>query len=169
MNNTDNIKIVAGDYETMAKKENTIILDRDDIGDINIPPFSELLNDIIELLDYIGIDEIIQMEKNDPVLFNNHIREKFIYFEEKGNRSVFNILIDKRNRDANFDELMNMIATLQLVKIGKRDVKTEHEKFRDENDSRFVYPLYGGKDEFERKLKDQNKQKILDKIKNKRH
>jgi len=168
MENGENIKVINADYKTMAKNKNTIVLDRDETGDVNITAFPELLNDITELLNYMATDEMVKLEKENREEFCKHLRETFINFEYKGNRSVFNILIDDRNRDKNFDQLLSMIATLQLVKVGKRDVKEEHEKFKDSNDNRYVYPLYGGKEEFEKKMKEQNKKKLNEKIKNMR-
>ena len=85
--------------------------------------------------------------------------EAFVYgkFNNSIPMKIISLMIEQE-RYENLDELLNMFDTLKAVKSGKKDINKEAEKFGEKNKQKYVYPKFGGKDNFEKVMsQDPNK------------
>lgn len=64
---------------------------------------------------------------------------------------IISLLIEQERYD-NLNELLDMFETLKDIKLGKKDINLEAEKFGEKNRSKYVYPKFGGKDNFLEKM-----------------
>ena len=77
-------------------------------------------------------------------------------------------LLVEQERYNNLTELLDMFETLKDIKAGKKDINIEAEKFGEHNRSKYVYPKFGGKDNFIQEMSNpKNQQDKQNKLKKK--
>lgn len=134
-------------------KDNEIYLDDLYSNDeIAIPDLDNLTNNIVQILEYINRDDMQKLENRDKEKFDMELNNKFNEFS-LNYIGIFNLLLDKNNRKDNILRLMKMIETLKQVKYGIKDYDTEFDNFKEELANNYLYPKFGGKKGFERKMK----------------
>lgn len=128
-----------------------------------IPDLNNLTTEIIKFLEYINTDEMEQMEIEN---YDNYKKIVEVKFPDLALNyiHIFNMLLKKEGREDNLAKLLNLFDILKDVKNGKKDMKEEFDKFKEEQASKYIYPKYGSKQKFEkyirkRALKKQNKKK----------
>lgn len=131
--------------------------------DINaIPDLDKLSSHILDYLEYINSDEMVQLQKNNLIEFEKHINEKFIIPDDREDRichKIFHLLNDPKTRKENLREVIKMLEQLKAVKNNQIDIMTATEEFREKQNEKFVYPHFGGKENFETEIKSRAKNK----------
>lgn len=86
--------------------------------------------------------------------------ENIVYgkFNSKLPMKVISLLIEQE-RYENLNELLDMFEILKDIKNGKRDINVEAERFGEKNRSKYVYPQFGGKENFIKTMSQPQKKK----------
>jgi len=103
-----------------------------------IVDLDDITNKIIIFLDYIETDEIKELEKDEKA-FVSHMMEKFVdnfndYF------TIFNTLLETKNRKENTLKILQLIETLNEVKKGKKNEDLEYLKFQEAKATEYKVP-----------------------------
>uniref|UniRef100_A0A6C0ECG1 Uncharacterized protein n=1 Tax=viral metagenome TaxID=1070528 RepID=A0A6C0ECG1_9ZZZZ len=117
----------------------------------SIPNLVELTNNILSLVDFLDKPEIIELEKNDERIYFQSVIEKF----DKVPMSIIRLMMERENRDINLEKLINLIQTLKSVKNGKKNINNAFEQYKSQLEEEYIYPKFGGKEEFEKQMKGQ--------------
>lgn len=125
----------------------------------SIPDLDNLLNTIIEFLEYIETDEMQKMEETDKAGFEKHLDEKFSTFTLRY-YGIFKMLLEKKGRAENVHKLINLFSELNKVKSGAKNMDTVYSEYTEGLNNEYIYSKYGGKENFEKALK--NKQDNTD-------
>jgi hypothetical protein len=123
-----------------------------------IPDLDALMDSIIEFLEYINTSEMQQLEEANPVAFENHLDLKFRSFSLKY-YGIFKMLLDKKRRAENVNKLINLFSKLNKVKDGDMSMDKAYEEYTEGLNGEYIYPKYGGKDNFEQHIKKQHAEK----------
>jgi hypothetical protein len=115
-----------------------------------IPDLEKLTATIKEFLLYLETEEIRALEQ-DKDTYIETLRNKFPEFSVNF-YGIFNMLSDRTNLDANIKKLMKLINVLKKVKAGERNIETEFDRFKESLAEEYIYPKFGGKEEFLNKL-----------------
>lgn len=134
--------------------------------DISIPDIAQLTGTIIEFVEYLSQPQVIEMSKGDEVAYKQHLENKFEDFSLKY-YSIFRMLLEEKNRAENLNKLISMMEILKNIKDGKKDHDKEFEKFKEERAEEYIYPQFGGKNNFQRVLAQRAREKELEDRKNK--
>jgi len=133
--------------------------------DVNaIPDLEKLLDAILEFVRYINTEEMQELEIKDQLAFERHLDSKFENLSLR-HYSIFRLLLDKENREENLCKLIDVFKELKKVKMGVLDIHEATKQFHEEKNSEYIYPKFGGKEQFEQamlkaaKKKDKNKRK----------
>lgn len=141
-------------YE-MQNDPNAITLNQPDeeMSIENIPDILKITNEVYDMLVYLDSDEAVNIVKaGQGGLLYSKIDEKFpsIPF------SIVKMLTDdtetNEQKTKNIIQLLELLRSVADLKEGKGDIKESFENFREEKMAEWVYPTYGGKDAFERKI-----------------
>lgn len=116
------------------------------------PETQKIVENIINIMNYISTDEMMVLKNNNFPEFQNHMYEKeefkdFItkYF------SLFTMLIDKQLPP--FKNLITMITVRSLFEAGKITDTEAMIYIREHMADQYIYPKFGGKDKFEKCIK----------------
>ncbi|ARF09226.1 hypothetical protein Catovirus_2_175 [Catovirus CTV1] len=139
-----------GTVSGAERNPNGIYLDCDSQA---IPDLNKLSSDVISFLEYIGTEEMEQMQSKDNEAFTKHVQDKFPEFS-LNYINIFNMLLEKENRDNNIMKLLNLFDVLKEVKSGRKDMNNEFERFKESQAQEYIYPQFGGKTNFEQKIKE---------------
>jgi hypothetical protein len=119
----------------------------------NIPDILKITSEVYELLVYLDSEEAVTLTKaGQGGMLYSKIDEKFpsIPF------SIVKMLTDEtetqQQKTKNVIQLLELLRSVADLKEGKGDIKETFEAFREEKMAEWVYPDYGGKEEFERKI-----------------
>lgn len=121
-----------------------------------IPDLENLLNQVIEFVQYINTDEMQKLEVTNNIAFEQHLDSKFEDFSTNY-YNIFKLLLDRDKREENLCRLIDMFKELKRVKMGAIDIDYADKQYKEELNKEFIYPKYGGKQQFERAM--QNKKK----------
>ena len=127
----------------------------------SIPDLDNLLNTIIEFLEYIETDEMQKMEETDKAGFEKHLDEKFSTFTLRY-YGIFKMLLEKKGRAENVHKLINLFSELNKVKSGAKNMDTVYSEYTEGLNNEYIYSKYGGKENFEKALtkKEEKRKKI---------
>ena len=150
--NINNISTVEGD----ERDPNGIYLDR--CNKEGIPDLAELTKQIVKFIEYIGTEEMEKLEQEDNLTFCTQVESTFPDFTLKY-ISIYKILLDKETREENLVKLLDLFQILRSVKAGTRNIDREFDTFKETLAKDYVYPKFGGKTEFEKKIKAQANKK----------
>lgn len=143
--NIDNISTVDGN----DRDPNGIYLDN--YNKEGIPDLVNLTRDVVRFIEYIGTEEMEKMENEDELKFCAHLESTFPDFTLKY-ISIYKMLLDKKNREDNLIKLLNLFKILRDVQAGNRNIDSEFDNFKEDLAREYVYPKFGGKTEFEKKI-----------------
>lgn len=129
-----------------------------------IPDLNQLTIEVINFLEYIGTTEIEELEINDNEAFVKDIENKFPEFTLKY-VTVYKMLLDKESREENLIKLLNLIEILKNVQSGNKNLESEFNNFKESLAEEYVYPKFGGKENFEKKIKERAEKKQRKKFK----
>lgn len=157
----DSVSTIEGE----ERDPNGIYLDR--CNKEGIPDLAELTKQILKFVEYIETDEMRKLENDNNTEFCSHIESAFPDFTLKY-MSIYKMLLDRENREENLVKLLNLFKILRDVKAGTRDIDTEFDAFKENLAQDYVYPKFGGKTEFEKKIKTRAEKKQRKSSKKKR-
>lgn len=121
-----------------------------------IPDLEQLLDSVIEILQYMTTEEMKQLEDTDPDAFEKHLDAKFCNFTYRY-YAVFRLLLDKQNRKDNVARLIELFSKLNHIKNNETTMDDAYEEYTEGLNSRYIYPQFGGKEKFEQKMKESRK------------
>lgn len=113
-----------------------------------IPNIENITARVVEMLDFMNTPDMSEMEISDNVKFYQIITSKF----EDLPFSIIKLLLEKENRGENIGKLLEMFDILQNVKYGNRNIEDAYNNYKENLNEQFIYPKFGGKTEFERKM-----------------
>ena len=121
-----------------------------------IPNLEKLLDSILELLRYINTDEMQKMETDDQQAFEQHVDAKFNDLSIRY-YSIFRLLMDKEHREENVHQIIDMISKLKEIKEGKVDIEKATKDYTETKNQAYIYPKWGGKEQFEKAMREEEK------------
>ena len=140
------------DYKVVKDVPKNATITRDAPLDAKaIPNIEQLLDKILDFLNYINKESMQKMEATDKIEFDKHLNERFNEFSEK-HYNIFKMLLDSENRATNVAKLFDMLSKLKQVKMGQLDIHQADRDFQEELNNKFLYPKFGGKEQFEKEI-----------------
>ncbi len=160
----------------MSKKTESMKIDGDSINEdmVNsfrlsmtpdaIPDMNYLMTVVEQIIFFIETEEMQKLEKSNKEEF-----EKMIYGKYNNDvpMKIIALLVDE-NRYENLEQLLDMFDVLSDIKNGKKDIQSEAEKFSEKQNQKYLYPKFGGKEQFEKLMKEQPVKNVPNKKKKKR-
>lgn len=116
-----------------------------------IPNIDEMLVNIDKLLDFIETPKLKKLEHSNNKEFERQIYTKFNTILPI---TIINLLVEN-NRYEHLNRLLEMCNTLKKVKNGELNIHEEHAKFSENLNDEYLYPQFGGKENFEKEMKKQ--------------
>jgi len=150
----DNIKkkVVTSQIPKEFPKNHIMLNNDDENKESKIPDITNLTGQIIEFVEYIEQPEMKNLSKENNMKYRQHLETKFEDFSLEY-YSIYKMLVDNEDKRAeNLDKLFNMLTKLKNVEMGKSNVEKEFVKVRDELANEYLYPKFGGKQQFEKAM-----------------
>jgi hypothetical protein len=119
----------------------------------SIPDIEQLTEKVVKLLEFIDDPTIVELEKTDNTKYFQTVNSQF----EDLPYSIIKLLTERENRDTNLEKLLDMFAIMQTIKNGEKDITSAFTDYKEELNEEYVYPKFGGKEEFERKMNKKKK------------
>ena len=91
-----------------------------------------------------------EFETRDKENFDTHMLLKY---DGQIIRKLIYLVLDKQNRNKNFQKAVHILSEFQKVKDGKADLDHVLQTEICELENEYIYPVFGGKEAFERKFK----------------
>lgn len=113
-----------------------------------IPNLDDLLININSVLDFVEEPYMKDLEVTNKDMFERIIINKY---HDKMPFKIIRALMEEE-RYENLSKLLDMFEILKKVKRGEADVYDEFKKFNEEQNQTYIYPKFGGKDEFYKKM-----------------
>ncbi len=124
-----------------------------------LPDLIKLTGQIIDFIEYIEMPSIKQMAKENNMIYKQHLENKFEEFT-LDYYSIYRMLVDnEQERSQNIEKLFKMIDRLKNIEIGQSNVEKEFIQVREELAEEYLYPKFGGKNEFQKALEKDPKYK----------
>jgi len=117
-----------------------------------IPNIDEMLTHIDKLIDFIETPKMKKLEFSNNKEFERQVYAKFNTILPM---SIINLLVEG-DRYEHLERLLEMCNTLKKVKNGELDIHEEHGKFSEKLNTEYLYPKFGGKENFEKEMKKQS-------------
>lgn len=114
----------------------------EDIADI-----TQLVEELTEILEYVAQPAMIELRKNNFKAYEEHIEAKYAKFVEK-HYGIFDMIIKQENTD--IDKFIEMCIMMDKIKNGQSTMKEEYDKFSGKLNEEYIYPQFGGKENFEK-------------------
>lgn len=126
----------------------------------DIPDLEKLTDEVLGFIDFVDKPEIREIYQSNKGQFNFLVNEQFPNLP----LSMIRLLTDYENRSQNLEKILDMINLLRSVKTGERSLENAENEFVEKRAEEYLYPAFGGKDNFykvaeENKKKNKNKKK----------
>ncbi len=128
-----------------------------------IPDLEKLTNDILKFIEFIDRPETKEIKDVNKSQFNFLVNEQFPELP----RSMIKLLSDYENRHNNLKKIIDMITLLNSIKTGEKTLQTAENEFVEKRAEEYLYPAFGGKDNFY-KVAEENRIKQEQEKKNKK-
>ena len=118
----------------------------EDKMDINAIPNIEVLSSkVVEFLEFYDDLSIIKLRKENHPNYMFKLYERF----EVLPASMIKLLSepDHKLRTQNVEKIIMLLERLAEVKAGKRDLEATRDEFLEENNEKYFYPAFGGKEQ----------------------
>lgn len=118
----------------------------EDRMDINAIPDIELLSSkIVEFLEFYDEPDIVKLRKENHPHYLFKLYERF----EVLPASMIKLLSEPNHhlRTQNVEKIIILLERLAEVKSGKRNLEATRDEFLEENNEKYFYPAFGGKEE----------------------
>lgn len=120
----------------------------------NIPDLVEMTNKIIEFIDFSDKSETIKLKENNIGNYNYIISERFSILPQ----SMIKLLSEREKRTEHLEKILDLIELLKKVKLGTKSYETAETEFIEQKSEEYLYPQFGGKENFY-KIAEENKKK----------
>lgn len=137
------------DFEKMDKYAESAMQVKSDPN--AIPDLEKMLVHIYELLEEIETPEMQELEKKDRKQFEVILTHK--YRDDIPSIKIMNLILEPE-RYENLDKLLDMFERLQMVKDKKITIDSAQKEWCEKLNETYVYPVHGGKEEFEKKMEE---------------
>ena len=129
-----------------------------------IPDLTLLTTKIIEFIQFIDDPTTGKLLETNKNAYNLILEERFSVIPI----AMIRLLSDNNNRAKNLEKIMDMISMLQKVKNGQDSLENAENDFFEKRASEYLYPQFGGRDNFykiseENKKKKEQEKKVLEK------
>ena len=117
----------------------------EDKMDINAIPNIELLSSkVVEFLEFYDNPDIVKLRKENHPNYMFKLYENF----EMLPSSMIKLLSepDLKLRTSNVEKIIMLLEKLYEVKVGKRDLESTRDEFLEQNNEKYFYPAFGGKE-----------------------
>lgn len=122
--------------EEIKKNPNAIIYDPfNENAPPNLPNVPELLDKIIEILEYTSQNDMQKMRTNDPTGYELHMESKYEEFADR-----YYGLFRKVISGEDITPLLSMLGAIEKIKTGELTMETAEAQLGDELAEKFVYP-----------------------------
>jgi len=121
-----------------------------------IPDLSELMGTIEAMLQFMETDKMKELEATNKAEFDTLVYGRY---NDIVPMKIISLMVDE-NRYENLDGLLDMFDILNDVKSGKKNIQEEAEKFGEKQNAKYVYPQFGGKENFEKMMAKKTKKKF---------
>ncbi len=117
-----------------------------------MPDVTKLTGHIIEFIEYIEQPDIKKMAQDNMMMYKQHLENKFEEFTLEY-YSIYKMLVDnEKERAQNIEKLFKMLDRLKDVETGRTTVEKQFMQVREELAEEYLYPKFGGKDQFQKAL-----------------
>lgn len=113
----------------------------------SLSDLNNTIKQIVDIMTYMTTPEMYDLEQSDQRQFEYMMTKQFAEFSES-HVHIFNLLLDKRNRKENVNKLIQTIDTIIKIKTNQVNPDVAYEQFKEEQASKYIYPQFGGKEEF---------------------
>lgn len=133
--------------------------------DVNaIPDLEKLTDKILEFIEFYDKPEIKKLRDEQRGNFNYMVGEQFSMLPP----AMIKLLSDEENRASNLEKLMEMLSLLQSVKDGKNSFEKTENDFFEKRAEEYIYPKFGGRENFYKVSEEYKTQQELENKKNKK-
>lgn len=147
----------------IEKDPNAIMYNEEDEPE-NIGDLSKLMDTTMDIIQFMDTAPMTAKLRLAPSEFEDIITAK--YGEQCPPQLIDLLIEDKKNKSTkNFEKMIQMFSTLVKVKEGEADMTTEYNAFTEEINSEYVYPKFGGKEEFNKAMMKEAKRKARKEMK----
>ena len=119
-----------------------------------IPDLDELIEIINDMMEFMDTPVMKELEMRDRDEFESVVHMKY-------NNTIIPfriiVLLTSEDRYDNLDRLLDMFDTLDKIKKGEKNIFEEADKFGEKKNEEYVYPNFGGKENFIKMLEDDKK------------
>ena len=130
----------------LDKLNKSLVPPQEESKKINIVDTTQYQKDFEEILNYMKSDEMQDLKKINPDMYWNKIN---LLNDGKVSYKMIDLLDEDFNNEK---KIRNMLGILGDCKTGKKDIEEETKKFDDQVSEEFLYPSFGGKDNFLQKI-----------------
>ncbi len=113
-----------------------------------IPDVDVMVKTLDKLIDYIESPRMKKLEETDKKKFESLVYGKY---NSVLPMKMIGLLIEDE-RYENLAKLLDMLETLSQIKKGKKDIAEESKKFSEACNEKYMYPQFGGKENFEKMM-----------------
>lgn len=122
--------------EEIKKNPNAIIYDPfNEDAPPNLPDVPELLDRIIEIMEYMSEKSITNMRKGDVDGYNAHMESKFEQFADR-----YYGLFRKIIAGEDLSPLLDMLSSIEKIKAGQLTMENAEAQLGDQLAEKYVYP-----------------------------
>jgi hypothetical protein len=128
------------------------VKNKDDIVQTNPEEIADpdtLIKNVLKAIEIMDTKEMVKLQEESYPRFMNKIIDEIPDIQT----SMIKILSDRQNRVPNLERVLQIIETLRKVKMGNLNMESAFANFVEEQNEKYIYPQFGGKEEFERKYK----------------
>jgi hypothetical protein len=120
-----------------------------------IPDLKQLTTRVLEILELSDTEDMINLENTQKNKYIQLFNEKFLDVPY----SILKLLLDRERREENLSKLLEMFAMMHDIKDNKLDLEEAYDNYSEKLREEFIYPKFGGKEGFEKKMMEDFKKK----------
>ena len=121
-----------------------------------IPDLQDMLDYVNHLIAFLETPEMVFLSQSNHEEFEKTVYQKYNQYMPI---KIIGLLIDENERYDNLDKLIDMFDSLDDVKQGNKNMQKEYEKFSEKLNEQYLYPQYGGKEQFITEMQQNNTKK----------
>ena len=122
----------------------------------NHPELIQLVNDIIEIMDFAYKPEMLELKNKDKLTYERCVKDLKPEFSDKY-YSLTMLILDMNGENTKFQHLISMIELKCDMLAGNISEAVACERIREELSEHYIYPKFGGKQQFEKTILDRHK------------
>jgi len=109
-----------------------------------IPNIEVLSSKVVEFIEFYDDPKTKKLRETNNGAYLNLLYDRFEILP----LSMIKLLSepDKQARAQNLEKIILLLEKLAEVKLGKRNLETTRDEFLEENNEKYFYPAFGGKD-----------------------